>query len=76
MAKYICADELCATLQVPERDICESYKIAIYKTGAYFYFLRKNKQNLPAHPGYPDQKFIEGATLWIIGIHRSPDDHG
>ena len=22
-----------------------------------------------------NQKFIEGATLWIIGIHRSPDDH-
>ena len=26
--------------------------------------------------GSPNQKFIEGATLWIIGIHRSPDDEG
>ena len=23
----------------------------------------------------PNQKFIEGQTLWIVGIHRSPDDH-
>ena len=30
---------------------------------------------LPSVSTILNQKFIEGATLWIIGIHRSPDDH-
>ena len=32
------------------------------------------KSFLPPHHK-PNQKFIKGATLWIIGIRRSPDDH-